>query len=84
METNQPVEFVIILTSLLILLHKTSSFTQLFETSILSQNIYSLPDQEQLLRRNDDGGEFESVSVGINVSIKIHTFHTKDLKLKNI
>ena len=84
METNQPVEFVIILTSLLILLHKTSSFTQLFETSILSQNTYSLPDQEQLLRRNDDGGEFESVSVGINVSIKIHTFHTKDLKLKNI
>jgi len=73
MKTNQPVVFVIILTSLLVLLHKKSSFTKLFETSILSQNTYSLPDQEQLLRRNDDGGdggEFESVSVGINVSIK--------------
>jgi len=72
MKINQPVVFVIILTSLLVLLHKTSNFSQLFEKSNLSQNTYSLPDQEQLLRRNDDngdGGEFESVSLGINVSI---------------
>ena len=66
MKINQPVVFVIILTSLLVLLHKASNFTQLLIQFI------EVPDQEQQLRRNDDngdGGEFESVSLGINVSI---------------